>query len=77
MLCFIILLTIITASCQRDLVSNKVITSDKHLKYKSDDDGDFVMDPKVGHGIFPNYTPSYSPPVHTEHVPGMQNSNYH
>ena len=66
----IVLILVIAVSCRKDPVSNKIVISDKYLKYNSDD-SDTELDPKIGHGIFPNCTPRYSPPVHTEHVPGM------
>ena len=67
---FKILLTLIAVSFQEDPISNIIVTREKYLEYKSDV-VDGALDPKVGHGISPNYSPRFSPPLHTEHVPGM------
>ena len=67
---FKILLTLIAVSFQEDPISNIIVTREKYLEYKSDV-VDGALDPKVGHGISPNYSPRFSPPLHTEHVPGI------
>ena len=46
-----------------DSVSNKIVISDKCLKYKSDQ-SDGVLDPKIGLSISPNYAPRFLPPLH-------------
>ena len=30
------------------------------------------LDPRIGHGIPPNFSPRYSPPVQTEHMPDIK-----
>ena len=55
-----------------DYVTNKVTPRKEYFTRGPEQEGDSGLDPKIGHGIVPNFRPRYSPPVQTEHIPDMK-----
>ena len=57
-----------------DHVTNKVGPRKQYFaQFKRPYDGSETgLDPRIGHGISPNFSPRYSPPVQTEHMPDIK-----
>ena len=57
-----------------DHVTNKVGPRKQYFaQFKRPYDGSETgLDPRIGHGISPNFSPQFSPPVQTEHMPDIK-----